>query len=223
MHCTASAKPAAVATRSDDRQASPWRYRWTTTDDIERVFAPQNWAYAAANVTRAYTAPCPTLSEYAARFGQQFAADWVELQMLALFGSSSNQSKGVADGIPLFAASFAAEAGRYRLTELMLFFARYKAGRYDKSFATFDCRRIGNAFFREFLPERTDELYRIEQGRRQTEERERQRRADAEAQRRIPEGYDAFTWFLHCKHEYMLRHPDAPPGFFDEQARTFEL
>jgi nitrite reductase/ring-hydroxylating ferredoxin subunit len=82
--------------------------------------------------------------------------------MLALYGSSSNQSKGVADGIPLFSASFAAEAGRYKLSELMLFFARYKAGRYDKSFSTFDCRRIGNSFFREFLPDRTDELYRIE-------------------------------------------------------------
>jgi hypothetical protein len=188
---------------------------------VERVFSPNNWGYAAGNVTRAYAAQCPTLSQYAERFGHQCAADWVRIQMLALYGSSSSASKGVADGIPLFCASFAAEAGSYKLSELMVFFARYKAGRYDKSFATFDCRRIGNAFFREFLPDRTEELYRIEMGRKRSERLAEEQRMAQSCMADIPEGYNSFTWFLHCKRQEMMRNGGQPvgeKGYFDDLA-----
>lgn len=232
MHSASSTKPAETGVCRTDRSNTvahadtAWPYRWQSTADVERAFSPINWAYAAANVTRSYTAQCPTLQQYADRFGQQFAADWIQIQMLALYGSSSNMSKGIADGIPLFCASFAAEAGRYKLPELMVFFARYKAGRYDKGFSSFDCRRIGNAFFREFLPDRTEELYRIELG------RQRQLRLDEEQntarsnQQQIPEGYNSFTWFLHCKREEMRRNPASSrqqKGFFDEMAENCDL
>ena len=201
-----------------------WTSRWKSPADVERSFSPQHWAYAAAHITRAYTAPCPTLQQYADCFGMEYAADWVQIQMLALYGSSSNQSKGVADGIPLFSSSFAAEAGRYKLSELMLFFARYKAGRYDKSFSSFDCRRIGNSFFREFLPDRADELYRIELGRQQSLRLDNERRYKSVNESEIPEGYTSYTWFLKCKREEIERNGGKPTGgFFDDEAMRMKL
>ena len=66
--------------------------------------------------------------------------------MLALFGSSSCKDEGVAQGIGIFAQTFASSVQIYKLSELMLLFSRYKSGRYDNSFPQFDARRIGNAF-----------------------------------------------------------------------------
>lgn len=231
MRSASLQKPDATAVCRDDsgRGTAPlplplWIAKWKAPSDIEHSFSPQHWAYAAAHVTRAYTALCPTLQQYADCFGQEYAADWVQIQILALYGSSSNQSKGVADGIPLFSASFAAEVGRYKLSELMLFFARYKAGRYDKSFSTFDCRRIGNSFFREFLPDRADELYRIELGRQQSLRLENERCYKTANDSEIPEGYTSYTWFLKCKREEIERNGGKPTGgFFDDEAMKVKL
>ena len=84
------------------------------------------------------------------------------MQITALFGSSSNKDVELACEIKLFSDSFASQVGIYKLSELMLFFSRYKAGVYDNSYSTFDTRRIGAAFFKEFLPQRLSELRRIQ-------------------------------------------------------------
>lgn len=73
----------------------------------------------------------------------------------------------------------------------MLFFARYKAGKYDNSFASFDAKRIGNAFFTEFIKERNRELDRI--NRERTQEEIEQRRFTP------PEGYTSFSWYNELK------------------------
>lgn len=120
-----------------------------------------HWGYVSAWPGRAYLADTPTLRQYDAVYGDGSSAFWLEMHVVALFGSSSNRETGVVDGIRSFCQSFASNAGYCKLSELMLFFARYKAGRYDNSYSSFDARRIGNAFFREFIPERNLELDRI--------------------------------------------------------------
>lgn len=132
--------------------------KYRNPSDIETLFSPVHWSYAINNVEKAYKAECPTIFDYSEKFGFEYAAMWIRSQVMALYGSSSNREKGIADGIKLFCDSFTAQVKGFKLSELMLFFARYKAGRYDNSFASFDARRIGNAFFKEFLPERNREL-----------------------------------------------------------------
>lgn len=132
--------------------------KWKSRSDVERVFSPKNWGYASHYPERAYNADCPTLNQYESLYGEGSAAYWVEIQILGLFGSSSCRDKGIVDGVQLFCQSFAYQVGQFKLSELMLFFSRYKAGRYDDSFSTFNTRRIGNAFFKEFLTERNREL-----------------------------------------------------------------
>lgn len=130
--------------------------------------------------------------EYDSAYGHGEAANWIDIQVSALFGASSKADKTLADSIGIFANTFAAEVRTYKLSELMLFFARYKAGVYDNSYATFDTRRIGNAFFKEFLPQRAQELAAIER-RTQTDEYLKSR--ELPEGYTVPEGYTAWSWY----------------------------
>lgn len=156
-----------------------------------RQFNPANWGYAAANYVAAYLSDCPTIGTLDSLYGDGTAAYWLEVQVTGLFGASSNTEKGVVDGIRTFCQSFSAETKGYTLAEMMLFFSRYKSGRYDNSYASFSARRIGNAFFKEFLPQRNLEL----------EEIERTKSRIAREQRAFtpPEGYTSLSWYNELK------------------------
>ena len=91
-------------------------------------------------------ADCPTLLQLDALYGEGTSAYWVDTQVSALFGSSSSREKGVVDGIGIFCQSFSSQI------------SGFKTGRYDNSYGAFDSRRIGNAFFKEFVAERNKEL-----------------------------------------------------------------
>lgn len=161
--------------------------KYQSPSDIETLFSPAHWGYAMNNVEKAYNAECPTIFDYSEKFGFEYAAMWIRTQVMALYGSSSNREKGVADGIKLFCDSFTAQVKGFKLSDLMLFFGRYKAGMYDNSYSTFDARRIGNAFFKEFVPERNNELDRI---------CSRRVQADIEGRRFIPpRGYTSLSWY----------------------------
>jgi hypothetical protein len=136
-------------------------------------------------------ADCPTLVAYEQIYGEGVSADWIRIQVLTLFGASNCKDAGVADGIKLFSQSFAQEVKTYKLSELMLFFARYKAGKYDNSYASFDARRIGNAFFNEFRKERNNELDKIN--------RERMQKEIEDRRFTPPEGYSSYSWYLELK------------------------
>lgn len=155
------------------------------------LFSPANWGYAMDNIEKAYKAECPTIYDYSEKFGIEYAVMWVRLQIMALYGSSPNKEKGVSDGIKLFCHSFTAQVKGFKLSELMLFFARYKAGRYDNSYASFDARRIGNAFFKEFIPERNNELDRIS--------REEERMRIERSRFTPPQGHSSLSWYRELK------------------------
>ena len=165
--------------------------RWRGRSDIERQFSPANWGYASQNPERAYKAQCPTLMQYDSLYGEGSSDLWVETMVTGLFGASSSREKGNANGIRVFCQSFAGQAKGFKLSELMLFFARYKAGRYDNSYASFDARRIGNAFFKEFIPERNNELDRIS--------REEERMRIERSRFTPPQGYSSLSWYQELK------------------------
>lgn len=149
-------------------------------------------AVAVSEPERAYMAACrPTLWAVAEQYGKAAAAAWTEAQITALFCASASRDARLVETIRPFAAAFAAEAAPYSLPELLLFFGRYRAGRYDSGYAAFDARRIGTAFRTEFLPHRALELAAIER-RRLQEERER-------AAFTPPDGYTSLSWYEHLK------------------------
>lgn len=168
-----------------------WLTKWKDRSEVERVFSPVQWGYALQNPERAYMADCPSLMQYDALYGCGSSEYWIDIQVSGIFGASNSKEKGVADGIRIFCQSFASQVKAYKLSELMLFFARYKAGKYDNSFASFDARRIGNAFFKEFNSERNYELDAINRKRVQDE---------IENRKFIPpEGYSSLTLYNELK------------------------
>lgn len=110
-------------------------------------------------------------------FGDGFGAAMINLQLTSLFGTSASTDPTIGQAIGLFAPDFAASLMGEKSTVVMLFFARYRAGRYDSSFAKFDLRRIGNAYWSEFLPDWRREIGKYE------EEREAAARAERYAAR----------------------------------------
>ena len=141
------------------------------------MFSPQNWGYTARNPEKAYYADCPTLQKYDEFYGEGNAEFWIYGQVIALFGSSSSKDSGVVDGITIFAQSFASQVKIYKLSELMLFFA---------------ARRIGNAFFKEFIPERSKEIESCERKRRNEEALNRRELPKGYI---VPDGYNTYTWY----------------------------
>lgn len=156
--------------------------------DALRLYAPGMQAAAVRQPERVYAARLrPTLSALAERLGPEGAAAWVAAQLAQVFVDTSSRTADAAEAIESFSRTFAAEAAPYSLPELLLFFGRYRAGRYDSGYAAFDTRRIGLAFHREFLPERRLELARACRAAEQ---------AEIEARRFTPpEGHTSLSWY----------------------------
>lgn len=134
------------------------------------------WAELHATPSRAYNANCPTLKElamlydYPIKISNNSADDitnlaeyWVRMQLVYLFTNSSCKDASLAKTIEPFARSFASEAKDFKLTELMLFFSYYMAGKLndDDSYVTFSTKRIGDAF-RKFRQVRDKQLLSLE-------------------------------------------------------------
>lgn len=105
-----------------------WLTKWKDRSEVERVFSPTQWGYTLQNPEKAYMADCPSLMQYDALYGHGSSEYWIDIQVSGIFGASNSKEKGVADGIRIFCQSFASQVKAYKLSELMLFFARYKAG-----------------------------------------------------------------------------------------------
>lgn len=172
---------------SANQQAKRWMVRWETRSDIENVFSPQKWGFILSKPDKAYTTDCPTLKQYDEVYEHGAAQEWVKLQLVMLYGMSTCKDKAIADSINLFSQTFANSVRAFKISELLLFFARYKAGRYDNSFLSFDPKRIGNAFFFEFIKERNFEIDCIV--RKEAQEQIERRRFTP------PEGYTSWSWY----------------------------
>lgn len=137
-----------------------------------RNYSPARWAYFAAHAREAYQWQCPTVTALEELFGRRAPKMWIDEQVTHLFLTSQSRDASQSSAqIGSFSATFAGTVGRYKLTEVMLFFARYAAGVYGRSFAAFDARSVGQTFHHEFLAERRSELSQLEADR----EAERQR------------------------------------------------
>ncbi len=140
-----------------------------------RNYSPARWPFFAAHARQAYQWQCPTVTALEELFGRRAPKMWIDEQVTHLFLTSQSRDASQSSAqIGSFADTFAGTVGRYKLTEVMLFFARYAAGVYGRSFAAFDARSVGQTFHHEFLAERRSELSQIEAEReaeRQREER----------------------------------------------------
>jgi hypothetical protein len=164
--------------------------------------------YIVANPYLAITTDrSPTAIEVKNAYGIDFFKGWLLQQLYALFLTSRERDMSLITSIESFAGYFAAEVNQYKLSEIMLYLARYKAGKYDASYTSFDEKRIGYCFFHEFQQERSMELDKEFRKRSMEESLKRSELPDS-----VPKGYTSLGWYNEIKRR-------ASEG--DEEARKY--
>lgn len=146
--------------------SDPWTKKNRCLSDLYGNYSPQNWPFLAKLGDLVYTRECPALGALDELYKTKgAAATWIQTQVTAMYVASGSRDSAMANAITVFSENFATTAAPFKLTEIMLFFSRYAAGMYDDSYSTFNARRIGVAFHKEFLPQRDQALARIERER----------------------------------------------------------
>jgi hypothetical protein len=159
-----------------------------------KVFSPALWDYAMRNKKSIWEKKdVPTLMAVEDAYGPEAADLWVYIEISSLFVTSSNDKKAVSEGIKSFSSCFAAKVRNYQLSVLLLFFGRYRAGEFDESYATFDARRIGNAF------DKFCEVWSREQDSFERERNVERVMRNTQKPSDIPEGYTSLSWYQELK------------------------
>lgn len=141
----------------------------------------------------AYTDSCffggaPTLGLLNITYGEQTAAMWLVPQLYNLSEFCGCREKLTDNQLKECASVIATEFTYLSVTELMLFFHRFKSGRYGRFYGTVDPLIITTSL-RDFLKERASAYEKHER-----EERERQRAEEAKKPK--------MTWEEYCMKEY---------------------
>lgn len=162
--------------------------KYPTLSKIELVFSPSHWGHAIRHYQNAYTCRCICIGQLDIIYGPESSVTWVATQLTGLFLLSSSKDTGVVDCIRSFSKIFAQEIRQYKLSEMLLFFARFSVGHYGaNNWSAYDLRRIGTAFFTEFLPERRQEIDFIER-----EKQHKQREQEWEERRKMAVSYEEY-------------------------------
>ena len=138
------------------------RQRYGNSENFLVTFNPSAQIIAARHEDRAFFGEAPTLVILKKTYGDNFPGSWLMAQILDLVAYSN--SKGTLNE---YQAEFLAEviANDYyylKASELLLFFYRFKAGRYGHFYGVVDPMRITEAL-EEFCKERARVLERKEQ------------------------------------------------------------
>ncbi|MBQ8969224.1 MAG: hypothetical protein IJ064_05790 [Bacteroidaceae bacterium] len=157
-------------------------------DNFLITFNPDMQRDICTNPEVCFFGGAPTLGLLNTTYGGNTAAMWLVPQLYNL--SEYCGCKDKLEGNPLkeCATVIAAEFSYLSVTELMLFFFRFKSGKYGRFYGSIDPLVITTSL-REFLKERSIAIDRHEQ-----EERERLREEEA----RKPK----LTWEEYCLQEY---------------------
>ena len=126
-------------------------------------------------IERAVTGDYPTLTEIGLAYGDWFPAKWLSVQIAdaMLFVGAKNLDKWQQSKL---AQLIATEYHYFKVTELLVFFYRFKTGRYGHFYGVCD-PHIVMCSLREFLQERNDVIAGVEQ--REREQREAEERKNA--------------------------------------------
>ena len=118
---------------------------------LEKVNPSTQTAFAA-NPSKAVMGDYPTLTDLKSAYGKNFAAIWLvpQIDNLTLFTGAKNITEQQHEEL---AKIISAEYGYLKVTELLLFFHRFKAGHYGRFYGTVDPMVITCAL-KDFIKER---------------------------------------------------------------------
>lgn len=181
-HSTTSTGQLASASR--DAWLQTQRSQWGRTAEVLlNRFNPDVQRYCATNVEKCFRGDTPTLSEVRLAYSAATVDSWLDIQLADLVRFCGVKGKEeftriIDPVIQVISDNF----GYLKLSEMMLFFQQFKAGRYGRFYGTVDPMVITEAL-QQFLEFRADRLAVIERKRR-SEEHVRCQSERAEQERR---------------------------------------
>lgn len=160
----------------------------------EAFVANFNFVKAVASFTNdlrdAYMGQWPTLKRISQICGRGAGQLWMRSMFMRIFVASGAQDPAMVKSVEMAADAFCADVyDTFTISTLVVFFQRFMAGRYTS--AT-DMRvnkhdAVGAAFYKQFLPERLNEIEAFVEADKKAEE-ERNKTV-------IPDGYTSREWF----------------------------
>ena len=153
------------------------------TKEFLVTFNPDTQMKICSDTRVCITGQYPTLAEVRRDYGTSVPTAWLVPQLQDLSWYCGVRDKLNARQLEECAYVIASDFSYLKVSELMLFFHRFKSGRYGKFYGTVDPLVICQAL-REFVKERNVEIDRIE-----AEERQRKREEHAKT---------AVSWEEYC-------------------------
>ena len=148
--------------------------RYHDEDNFLALFNPSKQVAYTRDLDRAFRGDAPSLSLLAKSFGAGARDNWLDIQFTELAVFSGCKDKLSSHQIDALIDIVAEEYYYLKVTELMYFFRKFKAGEYGKFYGAVDPLTITCAL-KEFCDDRSTILRRLEQ-----QDKERQQRNDPE-------------------------------------------
>lgn len=143
--------PTISLTKQEQEKALLIQSKFGNKDQFLQRVNPQTQASFALKQKRAVMGDYPTLFDINLAYGKTFSEQWLYPQIvdLSVFTGAKNLDK---EQVRSLASVIAAEYRFLKVTELLLFFHRFKTGRYGRFYGTVDpmvitcaLREIGRA------------------------------------------------------------------------------
>ncbi len=117
--------------------------------------------YMEKNLERCFTGEAPSLKRVQVSFGEECANNWLIAQIIDLALFCGIREKPDMAQVEAIARTIIVNYGYLKLTELMVFFQRFKAGRQGTFYGSFDGITLNKAL-NDFLKYRREKLFEYE-------------------------------------------------------------
>lgn len=158
-----------------------------TRDAFLATFNPDTQKKVCSNLNLCFFSGAPTLTQLRLTYGENMPVMWLIPQLHNLSEYCGCKDKLQGKPLEMCANVIATEFYYLSVTELMLFFHRFKSGRYGRFYGSVDPLVITTSL-RDFLYERAIAYDRHEQEKRQRKEKEWRK--------------NAITWEEYCMKTY---------------------
>lgn len=145
------------------------RNRYGNESEFLTLFNPSKQNEYCRRLERCFTGGAPSLNLLEIAYSPAVAESWIECQLKDLSEFSGCKEKLTVQQIEQIGQTICLHFGDFKVTELMIFFQRFKAGQYGKFYGAVDGLVVTEAL-QEFRPERIDYLKKLQ---RNIEKRER--------------------------------------------------
>lgn len=136
-----------------------------TSDNFLKTFNPDLQSKCITFLDRSFVGSAPSLTRIKITYKKEIAEIWIVVQLTDLFDFCGIKDKLTSNTIEILANVILTNYGYLKVTELMVFFQKFKAGEYGKFYGVIDPLLITDALnqFLKFRYKKIDEYQKIKE------------------------------------------------------------